>query len=460
MIRSKKSLMGLLVSASVIASQLMIPGTALAAGQVTRLYGSDRYATAIAIDKANWTTSDYAVLARGDDFADALCAGPLAKAYNAPILLNDTGALKPEVLAELKSLQVKTVFIAGGTGAISQAAEDALKSNGMTVQRFWGATRYETSEAIAEQLKAKLGTISSIAVAVGTNYPDALSIAPIAAKQGMPILLTDGTTLSDKVKSFISSNSISNSYVVGGSGVISEALRTSLPNGIRLGGQDRYDTNVEVMKQFQNVLDFSNVYLAVGDGATSSDGFPDALAGSTVAASKSAPIVLSYNTLSDTVKTFLNTKMKTSTSITAFGGAAVVPDSVVQVVASDVKLPLISSISLTDGSGNTVNAVIESKDNNRITIDTAGIQKFNNGTASINEDLSSVSISSQYINKTVSNVKASDNFAAIIFGQAAGSGYNPNDGILASNIKSLLNGATITLTDTNGNTKQYTVVVE
>lgn len=56
---------------------------------ITRLAGFDRFETASKIAKSGWTQSDYAILAYGGNYPDALSSAPLAKKYNAPILLND-----------------------------------------------------------------------------------------------------------------------------------------------------------------------------------------------------------------------------------------------------------------------------------------------------------------------------------------------------------------------------------
>lgn len=96
-----------------------------------RLSGNNRYKTAVAISQNGWKTSESVVLARGDDYADALCAGPLAKKYGAPILLTEKEKLNAGTLAELKRLGVKNVFIVGGYGAISSNVESALTAAGM-----------------------------------------------------------------------------------------------------------------------------------------------------------------------------------------------------------------------------------------------------------------------------------------------------------------------------------------
>src|ERR1035437_9086824 len=72
------------------------------AAQTERFAGGDRYETSLQISKNNWTTSDYVFIASGKDFPDALCATPLAKKYNAPIILIDGDVLNNDTINEFK----------------------------------------------------------------------------------------------------------------------------------------------------------------------------------------------------------------------------------------------------------------------------------------------------------------------------------------------------------------------
>ncbi|MFL0246244.1 cell wall-binding repeat-containing protein [Candidatus Clostridium stratigraminis] len=432
--------------------------------QYTRLFGADRYHTAIAVAKANWTTSDYAVIARGDDFADALCAGPLAKAYNAPILLTTPGKLDSDVVALLNNLQVKKVFIVGGTGAVSDNVKNQITGLNINVNRISGSDRYETSEKVAGELKAKLGSITKVTVATGLNFPDALSISPIAANLGMPILLTKTDSLSSQIVQFLSANSITNSYVVGGPGVVSDAVKRLLPNPIRLGGADRYGTNAEVLNQFDKILNYSNIYVTVADG-TNHDEFADALSGSVAAARTASPMILVYKSIPNIIGNFIYPRLMGNTKVVALGGTAVVPQSIVDLLVSKAVAPVLKSITLKDTASNvTVNAVIKEPSANPsigsllFTIPSS-LQKFDTGSAVVSQDLSYASLISPYVNKTVSNIKVSDDFGKLIFDAVTSAGYNPADGILASNLQTLLNGSVLTLTDKSGSVKKYTIVV-
>jgi len=74
---------------------------------VNRLEDNDRYSTAVEISKYGYSgQSYYAIIATGDDFPYALSDAPLAKKYNAPILLTNKEKMPEATISELKRLQV------------------------------------------------------------------------------------------------------------------------------------------------------------------------------------------------------------------------------------------------------------------------------------------------------------------------------------------------------------------
>lgn len=465
MLNVKKKLIGLVMVGTIAVSQFAgVMPAAAAEAQAVRVYGASRYDTANAIAAKFWSTSDYAILARGDLYPDALCAGPLAYAYGAPLLLTQPTAISTGTLNVLSSLKVKTVFIIGGTAAVSSNIETTLKTK-YTVVRITGKNRYDTSVAIAEKIKAKAGTISNIALATGENYPDALSISSIAAKKGMPILLTSCKTMPLEVSSFIKSIIVIRTYVIGGTGVITDTVAGKVPYPKRLSGLNRYATNVAVMTEFAGNLNFNKLFISVGYGANGS-GFADALSGSAAAAKFSSPVVLIYKTVPAETETYLKTKFSGQSTLVILGGTFVVPDSIAVKLENYINIPTLSGVSLTDtAAAHKVTAVIEEPVVNtnpgRITFTIpSSYVKFNGGTAVLSEDLTSASIGSATLKtRTVTDIKKTDNFASIIFNQMSQAGYNSADGILSSNIKYLLNGATLKLTDLDGHVKTYIIVV-
>lgn len=344
-------LLGLFLSSTVSSIK---PITVSAASN--RLSGQDRYETAAAISKEGWTTSDYVVLASGEGYADALCAAPLAKKYNAPILLTESKELNSNAKEEIKRLNAKHIIIVGKYASVSQAAESDLSSIVSDVKRLGGNDRYETSVIVAKEL----GAVNAVAVTSGYGFADALSIAPIAAEKNMPILLAGKDSLPTVVQDYINENkaSISNSYVVGGQGVISDEVAKQLSNSaVRLSGQDRFETNVKVMEYFLKDLKFDNLYVVQANGPTGNE-FADALSGTALAVKTSSPVILTYKDLSAATDAFIKANVNTKTSITAIGGVAAVPETIVgtlegYVSSNGIQQPTTSQTS-TAGGGTAV----------------------------------------------------------------------------------------------------------
>lgn len=287
-----------------------------------RLGGKNRYETSVEVSKKGWQNgSDYVLMANGDEYADALCAAPLAKKYDAPILLTSSKKLNEDVKNELKRLKAKHIIVIGGNGAISENVEDELKEITTDVQRIYGNSRYSTALEVAK----KLGINNKIVVTSGEGFADALSIAPIAAQKGMPILLVGKGGLDSELKDYLKNAQIQKSYIVGGKGVINESCESVLPNVERISGDNRFETNIKIMEAFSDSINFENVYIALGDGPTGKE-FADALSGAAIAAKNSAPVILTNSIMPSNVERFIKEKISPSTRVMLLGGKSVVSD--------------------------------------------------------------------------------------------------------------------------------------
>ncbi|NLI92395.1 MAG: cell wall-binding repeat-containing protein [Peptococcaceae bacterium] len=287
-----------------------------------RLGGQDRYETAVKISRQGWQQSNFAVLATGKDFPDALSAAPLAKKYSAPILLTSPDSLPAQTETELERLQVRNVFIIGGYGAVSSAIEEKLQAKGIQTARLQGTDRYATSVAIANYL----GPVSGVFVVTGSSFPDALSIASYAAQYQFPILLTPRDSLPSELNDFIHQHRITKSYVVGGEYAISEDVAQHFVNRERIAGGNRYQTNLAVLEKFG--FDFSQTFIATGAN------FPDALAGSALAGEGNNPLLLVSNSMDEEVVYTLQANKDIMKMKYILGGEEVVPGSLLNRIFS------------------------------------------------------------------------------------------------------------------------------
>lgn len=302
-----------------------------------RLSGTNRYATSAAISKSGWTQASTVIIATGSGYADALAASSLSKSKDAPILLCQKSAMSQDIVAELKRLKATEAILVGGTGVIGAGVENQLKSLGIGITRIGGSDRYDTSKKVAETM----GVNNGIIMATGYNFPDALSIAPIAGIKSIPILLSPKDSMTSSIAEFIKSKSITVSFIVGQSGVISNSIAEDLPNSKRLGGNDRYATNLIINKNFEKDLNFDTIYLATGND------FPDALAGSALAAKNNAPIFLSRkDSIDSEIINYL--KSKNVKKVVVLGGSDVVSDKVLDDTVKSLNVhPLTISLNKT-----------------------------------------------------------------------------------------------------------------
>ena len=203
---------------------------------VTRVAGSNRYATAKAIAATAGVTVGTiggvktAVLASGATFADALTAGPLGYAKQFPITITDPAVLSADTKATFSNLGIKNVIIAGGTAAVSAAVEAEVKALGITTTRLAGNTRQLTAVAIADFETANGFGSAHVNLARGDDFADALAGGPHAGKELAPILLTDTpTALGAAATAYLTthSNTLTSGNIFGGTSAVSDAVKTA-----------------------------------------------------------------------------------------------------------------------------------------------------------------------------------------------------------------------------------------
>ncbi|WP_200903093.1 S8 family serine peptidase [Desulfosporosinus acididurans] len=296
-------------------------GTAQAADQLTqRFAGITSEETAVAISQAAFPTgADAVILAQANQFPDALAGAPLAYKLQAPILLTSSSSLTPEVREEIQRLAPKTIYLLGGPAALSSAIEIELRQT-YTVKRLYGYTAEGTARAIAEAL----GTKGRAVIANVNHFQDTLTISAWAARQGVPILLTEADVLSEDTQTALEELQVTDTLLVGGTAVISSEIEDQLSLPKRIAGNTVYDTATAVLQSYPPLS--SKLELATGEN------FPDALTGAVRAAMEGSMIVLvpTKTEIPSSLAALLRSwKGK---EIETLGGKVALPDSVVQKV--------------------------------------------------------------------------------------------------------------------------------
>lgn len=212
----------------------------LGAGNITRIGGANRYQTAeliaaksVDVLNASGTYDGTAFVATGANFPDALAAAPISAAKGWPLFLAGPNGLSPSTSAAMSSAGVSDVVILGGTGAVSSAAETSLKSTygATSVTRLAGANRYDTAVVVATWGCANAGlSWDGLAIATGTNFPDALAGGVMQGLEGSVMLLTPQTALHQATLDCLTLNkaSVRSVKYLGGTGAVSTAVRNQV----------------------------------------------------------------------------------------------------------------------------------------------------------------------------------------------------------------------------------------
>ena len=319
---------------------------------VARIAGESASETSAAISSAAFTSSEWVVLARNDDFADAMSATGLAGALECPIILTDRNGLSAAAASEIQRLGATRAYVIGGRGAMPGNFEAQLSHVGCTLERrVFGDYAYDTSVECAK-LIAQHGDGADAIVAMGTNFQDALSISSFAYAYKLPIFLTvpwgeRGLPASavDAVRGMAG-----DIWVPGGPG----AVPTSQVEGVfegrtfhRIYGYDGYETsNAIAHHMIENGL-LSAESCVVACGAQGPKG-TDALAGAALAGRAKAPVLLvngnsalggvDYTTVdagaSDGKEAFMKSESPSIAQVWVLGGAFVMPQETVDRISA------------------------------------------------------------------------------------------------------------------------------
>ena len=307
--------------------------------------GETLFDTAAAQARAAYSASESAVIVGDAGWADALSATGLAGALDCPILFSGKDGLGNATASALRDLGVRKVVVVGGATMVSKGVLDELTAMGISSERVWGESYYDTQMEVYTRGK-DLWAQDCVIVASGTYFADALSAAPIAFAEKAPVFLVDeGKDLSAVQKEALvkhakPANAV-RTIIVGGHTVVSERTEGFLgalslyTNGTysRLSGETLYDTSSAVASWAaeQGILSWDNVAF------TSSSGPYDALAGSVLQGKTGSVLLLVGDAHSSTIATAASHKGSIS-SVRFFGGENVMPTSLKNYVLDSLGL--------------------------------------------------------------------------------------------------------------------------
>ena len=338
------------VCLSVCVAACLLPTAALATvenietsnGSVQILSGANRYETSAQEALSGWGTSEWAVIASGESWPDALAASSLAGALDCPLILTASTGLPTATSDALEQLGVSKAVVVGGSSAVSDVVLQNMKSIGVsTIERVSGTDRYGTQLEIYNYGRDKgLWSQDGIIVACGAGdaFADALSASPLGFATKYPVFLANENgefTVAQELTLLEGARNgyFKSSIILGGDSRVTEQTegylqgisRLASGNGdasTRLAGANRFETSAVVAKWAvdQGLLTWDGVAFASGWSAY------DALGGGALQGHSNGVLLLvgeGYTTNATKVLTD-NSDVK---SIRILGGTAAVSEN-------------------------------------------------------------------------------------------------------------------------------------
>ena len=263
--------------------------------------GRDRAETAVQISKRGWADgSSKAILVNGEDMISGVVAGPLASAYNAPILLTFHNRVSDSTISEMKRLGAGELTIIGKNDSVKDSDINNIKKAipNIRINRITGNDAKSVSIKIAEELK-KLKTSTKVYVASEDAMPDVLSIAPKAGNERNPIIISEKNSIAPEALKWIKDSGTDEIYVVGGPKTVSDSVLNSISSstgkdmsGKRIWGSNRIETNSKVIEKFYKDKFSLKAFV------TRSDAPIDAITVSAFAQKTDSPVILAGNKVS------------------------------------------------------------------------------------------------------------------------------------------------------------------
>lgn len=291
---------------------------------VQRFSGAGRVETAIDISQDQFEdgAASTVVLARADDYADALAGTPLAVRDDGPLLVTNSDLLVPTVVDEIQRVLPDdgTVTLLGGEAALDAGVEAAVADLGYDVERLAGPTRFETAVAVATSLDGGAAALDSVLITTAFDFPDALIAGAAASAHNGAVVLTGTDGPHPAVDAFLAGR---DAEVFGIGGPAARAY----PDAEAVAGETRDHTAVLVAERFFDE--------PVSIGLARPDSFADALAGGAHVGREGGPLLLSLtrDELSDLVVGYIDAHGAAVTDGSVYGGTEAISDGVLTFLA-------------------------------------------------------------------------------------------------------------------------------
>ncbi|MGD8169832.1 cell wall-binding repeat-containing protein [Herbiconiux sp. P16] len=193
---------------------------------VERISGADRYeASRNVVESAFATGSAHAYTATGVNFPDALSAGGAAGSKGEPVTLvyGPAPTADSATISMFKDLGTNALTVVGGTNSVSTGLENSLRTGiPATVNRVAGADRFQASINLN---RSAFTTATTVYLATGLNFPDALAGGVLAGKTDGPLYVVPGDCVPRGVLADVATLGATKVTLLGGPNSLSPAVQ-------------------------------------------------------------------------------------------------------------------------------------------------------------------------------------------------------------------------------------------
>lgn len=193
------------------------------------------------------------------------------------------------------------------------------------IERISGQDRVETALDISQK---GWNSAQTVILSEYSDYADSIAATPFAVSVNAPILLTAGDSIDPRVVEELKRLKPQKVILLGGTGCLKSSIEKDLDQLAikweRMGGADRYETSILLAKSVHS----DSLILANGDN------FPDALSAASFAGIKQIPIVLTSDTLPNSVIEYY--KETHPQHLIVIGGEGVIPSN--QLIQNNLKI--------------------------------------------------------------------------------------------------------------------------
>ncbi|NIZ90485.1 cell wall-binding repeat-containing protein [Kineococcus rubinsiae] len=204
--------------------------------RVTRLQGENRFSTtaAIATTLSDGGATGPIYLANGLNYPDGLAVSALA-AHTGGVLLLTDGETLPQATLDYLQLHdpagARTVAVGGAAAkAAASSPLPRLTAAAIAQKAVVGKNRYDTARLVAQEFPKTAAVsgakVTTVGLATGENWPDALVGSAALGNLGGPLLLTPKSALGPEATSavgaLVKGGTVTTGIVLGGRDTVSE----------------------------------------------------------------------------------------------------------------------------------------------------------------------------------------------------------------------------------------------